>query len=190
MLNILKYLPRLLIKNERPSPSQVIIALSGDSMKGRIEHAVRLYNSGFGGKILLCGKTQLSEETGINLMEKYALLLGVPPVDILVESRSSSTMENALFCRNIIGSQNIQSVIVVTSPLHTKRAWRIFTKVLPKDVRVQISCDEESFEFNRWWREPRMTQEVFDEYLKFVFTFISERSNTRMVRAKGERRGM
>ena len=52
----------------------------------------------------------------------YALQSGVPAQDILIEEISHTTYENILYARQVADSQGIKRVLIVSDPLHMKRA--------------------------------------------------------------------
>ena len=158
---------RYLIVNETPQGSDMIIIPSGTDDGGRIRYGVTLYKEGFAPKILLSGSSYLVEETGIDLMKVYALSLGVLERDIWVDHDSGSTVENALFAMKIANKNNCRSVLIVTSPTHSRRAQMVFRKIFANEIRVTVSCDPSTFDVRGWWKIPAETREVGYEY--FVF---------------------
>lgn len=89
----------------------------------RINHAINLYKEGKVGKIIFTGGKaegdELSEsETG----RRYAIGGGVDDSDILVETTSATTYQNILNSKKIIDENNFDSVVIVSDPLHLKRA--------------------------------------------------------------------
>jgi len=163
---------RFLIVNETPQPSDMIIILSGTDDGGRIRYGVFLYKKGFAPKILLSGSSYLVEETGIDLMKAYALSLDVPERDIWVDHDSGSTVENALFAKEIATKNRCQSVLVVTSPTHSRRTRMVFHKIFPKEISVTVSYDPSTFDVKRWWRKPATAREVGYEYFVFLCYFM------------------
>ncbi|HUL21096.1 MAG TPA: YdcF family protein [Thermodesulfobacteriota bacterium] len=157
-----------LIVNQTPQRSDVIIILSGTDDGGRIRYGVTLYKRGFAPKILLSGSSYLLEETGIDLMKVYALSLGVPERDIWVDRDSGSTVENARFAKGITDKNRCQSVLVVTSPAHSRRTKMVFNKMFPKEISVTVSCDPSTFDVKRWWKTPAIAREVGYEYFVFL----------------------
>jgi uncharacterized SAM-binding protein YcdF (DUF218 family) len=56
------------------------------------------------------------------------LSLGVPPAQIVLEDRSRNTSENAIFTRDLIGPQDGQTWILVTSAWHMPRSVETFQR--------------------------------------------------------------
>lgn len=64
-----------------------------------------------------------------NFLYKQLLLLGIPASDLIIENRSRTTFENALYTKKIVDSLKIKPpFVLVTSAMHIPRAERVFTK--------------------------------------------------------------
>jgi len=152
--------------NEAPQQVEILIVLSGDDEGYRLRHAFNLYQKGYAKKILLSGGTNLWEETGIDLMERYLVQLGVSREDILSEKRSESTVENALFSKKILEERGLKSATVVTSPPHTRRVSLIFKKAFSPNIKVSVCGNPEAFRIEGWWRDPSYRRIVVREYFQ------------------------
>ena len=162
----LKKMGSVSISNETLQKADIIIVLSGDDEGQRLRHAFNLYQRGYARQILLSGATNLWEETGIDLTEKYLIQLGVPQKDILSEKRSESTVENALFSKRLMEGKGLKSAIVVTSPNHTRRVSIIFNKIFSPKIKMMVSSDPNSFHAEGWWRNSRDRRTVIREYFQ------------------------
>ncbi len=165
----LPLIAKFLIINDKPQVSDVIIVLSGNAQNLRIDHAVTTYNNKYAPKILLSGELALQEETGINLGKIYAVSLGVPEQDILLEEASQSTYENALFSKEIIQEKGYKSVIVVTYPTHTRRTKKIFKEIFPKEITIIACCNKNDFDVSNGWKDRNRAREVAYEYFAFIW---------------------
>lgn len=145
---------KCLLVNEPLHPVDILIVLSGDDEGYRLRHAFNLYKRGYAKKILLSGRTNLWEETGIDLMERYLVQLGVSPEDILSEKHSESTVENALFSKKILDQMGLKTATVVTSPPHTRRVSIIFKKAFSPHIKVSVCGHPDAFQIEGWWRNP------------------------------------
>jgi len=155
-----------LIINEGLNKVDIIIVLSGDDEGQRLRHAFHLYRKGYARKILLSGGTNLWEETGIDLMERYLIQLGVSQEDIISEKLSESTVENASFSLRLLEERRVKSAIVVTSPTHTRRVSIIFKKIFSPKMEVSVSSDPHAFQVEGWWRNQRDRRVVIREYFQ------------------------
>ena len=98
----------------------------------RFFNAFELYHAGKVEKLLLTGgssrlidKTYLEAET----MKEYLIRMGVPEEDILTDSRSRNTYENAVYAKELIDSANIRgNYLLITSAWHMPRAKACFDK--------------------------------------------------------------
>jgi len=170
----LKKIGSFSISNETLQKADIIIVLSGDDEGQRLRHAFSLYQRGYARKILLSGATNLWEETGIDLMEKYLIQLGVPQKDILSEKRSESTVENAIFSKHLLQDRGLKSAIVVTSPTHSRRVSLIFKGVFSPHYLVSVSSDPEAFKPEGWWRDPSRRRTVIREYFQMCWYLLLE----------------
>lgn len=77
------------------------------------------------------------------LTETFFNNIGVKPEDILTESLSTTTQENAEFCKNIFEAEEletgtqIKSAIIVTTCTHGSRAMRQFKKVFGDKISLK-----------------------------------------------------
>ena len=102
--------------NDQPSPV----------FRERINHAVRLYKMHSVQKVLCTGgQGTKSEVTEAVAAKRYVMLHGVPEKDILVEEQSHTTFENLLGAKQILALHKLQSTLIVSDPLHMKRAMRM-----------------------------------------------------------------
>ena len=92
-------------------------------LKERIDHSIWLYENGYVGKIIFTGgKTDGSDFAESEVSREYALSMDVPAEDILIETQSMITEENFLYASEIAAEQELDSFLVVSDPLHMKRA--------------------------------------------------------------------
>jgi uncharacterized SAM-binding protein YcdF (DUF218 family) len=92
----------------------------------RLVEGVRLYKALPGSKLLLSGGKVFDPVPEARLMAKTAILLGVKPQDIGLESDSRDTAQEA---RNIAKMISKGKFILVTSAAHMPRALAMFKKV-------------------------------------------------------------
>lgn len=101
----------------------------------RLFQAIDLYESGRVERLLISsgsGLFQLPSFREAYLIRKYLVGIGIPPEDILIETESRNTYENAVECRKIInglpGSDLHEPVLLITSASHMRRAAGCFRK--------------------------------------------------------------
>ena len=99
----------------------------------RFLHSLQLYKLGKVKKIMLVGGSgsiaKPNEKEGL-ILERFLIKMGVPKKDIIVESESKNTRENAVNSAQIINENYPNSTcVLVTSGYHMPRAERCFKKV-------------------------------------------------------------
>jgi uncharacterized SAM-binding protein YcdF (DUF218 family) len=132
-----------LVSSEPPQAADAIIVLGSHAnsdgsptevMKMRVGKAVELYKSKFAPVIIFSGSAVANRHIEAEVMARYAMDLGLPASSVILETRSTNTLENALFSKQMLDSSNWSSAIVVTSPYHTLRAKRAFA-----DAGIQVN---------------------------------------------------
>lgn len=99
----------------------------------RIMHTVWLWRMGLVNKIVVTGGSgslinrNVSEAGNI---KKLLVISGVPQSIIVLEQKSRNTHENALFTKNLLSGQNINTgrLLLITSAYHMPRALACFAK--------------------------------------------------------------
>lgn len=99
----------------------------------RFTNALWLYRSGRVRCIIISGGSGSLAPTARTEAAELATLLrlaGVPPAALLLEDQSRNTRENALFTKRLLAAHpEIQSLVLVTSAFHQRRALGCFRKV-------------------------------------------------------------
>jgi len=114
--------------------------LSAKSHADRIWQAITLYKKGKIKKILISGASGYVTDRGLQEAEQLRevlLIWGIPKKDLIVETVSKNTHENALETKKVLDASypNIEKRLLITSGFHMKRAKACFDKVgLPCDT--------------------------------------------------------
>lgn len=92
----------------------------------RINHGIWLYRNGYAGKLILTGGYgEGNAVSDAQIAMDYAVRQGVPAEDILIEEESRITQENLFYARQIMQANGFDSALLVSDPLHMKRAMRM-----------------------------------------------------------------
>lgn len=180
-----------LIKEDHPENADAIVLLTG-SIADRVLQAADIYQSGYAEKILIAeeymGAYIELEKRGFSVISKTTqtkdalVFFDVPPDSIIILSGDvESTMSEALITRDYI-SQNIyiDTILLVTSSWHTKRASIIFKKAFsemeaPVTV-LSIPSAYNKFNAEKWWQRKEDIQVVILEYMKLMNFLLFERN--------------
>ena len=96
----------------------------------RCVYAVRFLRSGSFQHVVLAGGPPAAGDTAVaTVMAAYLESAHIPADEILVETASHSTRENALFVRDLLRGISAGKVVLLTSDYHTGRAEAAFRKV-------------------------------------------------------------
>lgn len=155
------------------SKADAIVVVSGDS--DRMKHAVDLYKSRLANKLILSGAAQEGFTSNALAMQLEASRSGIPNEAIILEERAVNTYENALFTREIVKSQGLKNLILVSSPYHQRRAYETFNYVLgDEDVLIQNSPSIYSnWKVRNWWLSETNTHFTNEEILKMLWIKLS-----------------
>jgi uncharacterized SAM-binding protein YcdF (DUF218 family) len=89
----------------------------------RIRHGIHLYHAGYAPKMLFTGGTGEGQKHPESSVGRFiAMQQGVPEGDILTEDRSRTTKQNLEEARLVMRQHGLGSAIIVSDPLHMKRA--------------------------------------------------------------------
>ncbi len=89
------------------------------ALRDRVETAVALYKNGKVEKLLMSGDNRFADYNEPESMRQYALTLGVPDADIVLDYAGRRTYDTCYRAREIFG---VDSAILVTQGFHLPRA--------------------------------------------------------------------
>ncbi len=89
----------------------------------RINHGIWLYEKGYVRAIIVTGGIAAGNtKSDASIAQQYLVQQGVPEKDIYTEEKSTITQENLCYAKEIMENQSFNSAIIVSDPLHMKRA--------------------------------------------------------------------
>ena len=151
----------------------IIVLGSIKASQYRVPVAVREYKKGRSSKLMLCGGSVREFAEGniheFEHMYNTALSLGVKSDDIILEKRSTNTIENILGAlmelQSSLWLNNISRVLLVTTTYHMRRSLAIARYLFPRHIEV-IPCpaDDNNTKRDNWMNSEegrkRATSEV------------------------------
>jgi len=174
---------RLLIVSAPLDHADAIVVLSGSAtLAERTQHAARLYSEGRAQKILLTTDNQQggwsrTEQRNLYFHEvatRRLKSLGVPAQNIeVVGLPVYSTWDEALVLSDYSKTNNLHSLLIVTSSYHSRRALWTF-RTLFHDGQTQLGLDPVPTGIQTpapatWWLHARGWQLVPVEYFKLIY---------------------
>jgi uncharacterized SAM-binding protein YcdF (DUF218 family) len=179
---ILTAIGRYLILSHPPQKSDLIVCLTGENVESGLAAADAL-NQGLAPSIFVAGEEppdgyEILKQRGIPYPESIDLVcmilkgLGVTESAIVkAEGPVKSTWEEAEQVRELIKRKNYRSILLITSPTRSRRAYLTFSEVIgEKECRVLVVPSKYSnFKPEDWWRNRRYAQAVILEYQKLIY---------------------
>lgn len=181
---ILASMGRYLVVSHPLEKSDLIVCLGGASVERGLA-AADAYRRGLAPKIFVVREAapdgyDILLQRGVSYPESRERMimmlkgLGVPDSAILTrESLSAGTVMDAGLLREVVGEENYRSLILVTSPTHSRRAWLVFKKALREEgVRILVLPSPYSnYNPEAWWKNPGDLRRVVLEYQKLLYSF-------------------
>jgi uncharacterized SAM-binding protein YcdF (DUF218 family) len=150
-----------LIVSDNIEKADCIVALGGEN--SRKKEAVKLFKNGFGKKILFTG-FEISKED----YERYS----IKPHEYIYPVKSAfNTYEESQVVLEISKKYNFNSLIVVTSFYHSRRAGETFKKLLGKEnIKVMVyPVFWENFDIKNWDKNSYLKKAVIIEWLGLLY---------------------
>ncbi len=173
------YAQWLVISDPLPH-ADTAIALSGAEGE-RLLAAIELYRAGTVDQILIVGPTSpilkvYTGEEGLSQGEakrRIAVKKGIREEHALLELGATSTYEEAESTVDRAQREGWSSIVVVTSPMHTRRSRATFRKLL-EDTGIEVymhhlPLDRSTQNPKEWWTREGDTMAVFTETVKLGF---------------------
>jgi hypothetical protein len=156
-----------------PAPGDVIVALGGGGLE-RVDRALRLYQNGYAGRILLTG---IRHEAGGSIdpaaqwQSKYLFERGVPVTALMYDELSENSYEEAANTARYMKIQGWKTALVVSDPPHLRRLAMVWGPACSErrlECRL-ISTDPATWSATRWWEDRRWAKFVGMELLKIPY---------------------
>lgn len=148
--------------------SDAIVAISGGETAERTKEAVELFKANYAPVLIFSGAARDEGKSNAEAMKQLAIKAGVPEENILVEERAQDTFENARFVREHVATKHIQSIILVTSPYHQRRAALTFNRFLDDVKIINHSSTDSRWRKNGWWKDDWGKKITLSELQKIV----------------------
>ena len=134
----------------------------------RCVYAVRIFRAGSFKRIIVAGGPPVPGKVPVAaVMAAYLRSANVPADQVLLESSSSSTRENALFVGKMLAGMDAGRVVLLTSDYHTRRAEAVFRKA---GVKIKVVSVPFVLKLgNRPSNRPMLLRLVLSEYAKLLW---------------------
>jgi uncharacterized SAM-binding protein YcdF (DUF218 family) len=178
---------RLLIVKAELAKADALVMLSGGSFYAeRVRHTVNLFAEGRAPRIILTddgirGPWSFEKERNPSYVEIEAEALqkdGIQAEQIeIIPQQVSSTYDEAVRVRDYAQGAGLKSVLIVTSPYHSRRALWVWQRVF-RESGIHVGIDpapagEQSPPAATWWWHWRGWLSVAFEYPKLVYYWLN-----------------
>ena len=159
--SLLVSLGRWLVAETPLREVDLIVALGGGRERQRM--AVQLLQQGLARQVLF---------TGADVQPDDYQCLGVPVGQAMaLPVLAYTTYEEAVAIRQIVQAYGLGSVLIVTSPYHTRRAYWLFEWVF-RGIGVELfitAAPHRAFTMDTWWQSHVGRKQVLMEYMGLAY---------------------
>lgn len=129
-----------------------IVAISGGDTSARTAEAIALYKRQWSQLLVFSGAAQdTSGPSNAEAMKRQALAAGVPESAILLDETSQTTKQNAKNSIELFTEHKINSVILVTSAYHQRRAGLEFGQRANGTIKIINHPVKSDDQWSQWW---------------------------------------
>ena len=136
-----------------------------DFMKSRVEKAVELWKLGTVKCLIMSGGAVRNEYVEAEVMKAYAMKLGVPEEEILVEKEAVSTYHNMLYVKEIMKEKQLSNCVVVTNSWHLRKANHYARKFHLDYVMAEAKEPDTEKKYMTIWRHISLNLHMY--YMMF-----------------------
>jgi uncharacterized SAM-binding protein YcdF (DUF218 family) len=157
--------------------ADAIVVFSGDgessyinqSYQRRTLDAIKYYKSGFAPLIILSsGKDQTFSE--VEIIKSLLINRGVPEHAIQIfEKYPRSTFENVMLVKGVLKDRGVGSILLITSPYHSRRALWVWRKSMPELVVFAASVVDTPKASPQWSASIDQIRVICYEYLAIAY---------------------
>jgi uncharacterized SAM-binding protein YcdF (DUF218 family) len=175
---------RLIVEKPLDKADAILVLAGAPDYKERTRKAAFLYNKGITRAVLLTNdgikagwsRKEQRNPSYFELAERALIAHGVPENAIeILPSQVSGTITEARLLRTIAVERRWKSLLIVTSPYHTRRALRTFENVFAeKHVETSIGlvpaeAGPQTPSAFYWWLTWKGWRDVGGEYVKSTY---------------------
>jgi len=171
-----------LILEHKPEKADLIVCLGGGNIERGLATA-DAYNAGLASMVYisrpevpdgydLLEKMDVKYPEQADLMEMFLKDLNIPGEAIIRDDAYvNSTLNEAVYVRREVERRGFKSLIIITSPTHSRRAWLTYKKVFEgSDVTIySLPTKYSKYNPETYWHDRKYLKDVLLEYQKFLF---------------------
>lgn len=159
-----------LVQGDAPVKSDAIVVLAGDGYGYRIRTGAKLAQEGYAPVVLASGAAWFYNVCECDLAIEYAVHQGFPRALFEpLRNDATSTQAEALAIFDIAKRRGWNSILIVTSDYHTRRARLLLNRLKPDGIRLDIvAAPDRFFRPAQWWSNRESRKTLLLEWTKLV----------------------
>ncbi len=153
-------------------PELPLLSQIGEKPLIRLIEGIRIYRKYPGSKLLLSGGGAFDPVPEAKMMENIARELGIPERDIILETESMDTKDEAMFVKPLVGSEPF---VLITTASHMPRSMALFKKLdmnpIPSSIGHSVK-DGQKFIFFSFFpgsENLKKSEQAIHEYLGIIW---------------------
>lgn len=154
---------------DNQTQTEAIVVLTGG--RNRISEAIKVYNQGLAKKLFISG---VEKNTSLAAISHQQDVVFPEEKTVLLEKKSTNTIENAIETQIWIQQNQIKSIRLVTSNYHIPRSLQEFQHQNP-ELKIIIHPVFSDYVAKEWWKSTRSFYLIASEYNKFLFVWLVRR---------------
>lgn len=174
-MNTIKAITNLVFVENEILKSDIIL-VPGSSHIQLIEKSVELFNKGVANLIVYTGGFNSKiDNIESEWAKEYALSKEIPEKSIIIETKSTNTMENALEAEKILKQSKVlyKIITLVTKNQHSRRSLMTFSKVFTKsEIKIVSVEDTRGINKENWYKDKEKSEIVMGEVEKIGKYFL------------------
>ena len=163
-------------KDDGMSGECILVFGSKEDLDERLSLAIELYKTKRASYVLFTGgKGKDGTVSEAKIMKEKALSQGIPENAILTEEDSYNTTENILCSMLVLERkfhlQNINRLIIVSSPFHIQRLSLTLSRYMPRWIKYSFCYDENSPVSKKNWQNNKETKDRVEYEAKGIIYY-------------------
>ncbi len=165
-----KHLAAWMVVTAEPAKADAIVVLGGGDVS-RLRQGARLYDQGFANRLIL---VDTSQKDWAHMMGEQCNDCALDQKQITIIEGSTSTQTDAELTLDYCQKNGLKSLLVVTSPYHSRRARIVFADVYgPIGISAEVVGTDDYGKLvhpsGDWWRDEPTMQTVWVEFGKILY---------------------
>jgi len=137
---------------------------AGGGFQERVTQAVKLYQAGYAPRLIFSSGYVFTLREA-EVMKAVAVDNGVPPEAILLEEAAKNTHDNVRLTGQILDQHGWDSILLVSSPYHMRRATLTWQKLAPNVKVIPAPVPQSQFYFHERGASLEQIRGIVHEYL-------------------------